>query len=82
MLNSPLQSKVKNGKQHHIRLIQWDISGFIEVDSTSGIYTINMVYILLNIIEMPRLISSLSSSSGLMEYTRIPLYTTLFLASL
>ena len=51
--------------------MQCNISGFIEVYSTSDMYLINMMYmhILLNIIEMRRLICS---SSGLVEYTRIP----------
>ena len=60
---SPLYSMVKNGKQHHICLIQGNISGFIEVDSTSGMYIINMLYILLNIIEMRGLMCS--SSPGI-----------------
>ena len=61
---------VKNGKQHQIRLIQENINGFIEVNSTSGLYIINMMYILLNIIEMLGLMCS--SFPGIDEYTRIP----------
>ena len=69
MFDSPLQSKDKKGKQHNISFTQWNISGLIEVYSTSDMYIIKMMDILLNIIEMRRLICS---SSGLMEYTRFP----------
>ena len=54
LLFSPLESKDKNGKQYHIRFIQWTISGFIKVYSTSDKYIINMMFILLNITEVGR----------------------------
>ena len=69
IIDSPLSSKDKKGKEHNLSLIQWNISGFVEVYTTSDMYIINMMYILLNIIEMHRFICS---SFGLVEYTRIP----------
>ena len=56
---------------HTFILIQWDISAFMKVYSTSDMYIINMMYILLNIIEMRRLIH-VYGLCGLMEYIRIP----------